>query len=89
MAQLPPEETPEIPRDLLQQNVQKTVAISTLRKIRRIVDEYEDADRSNVRLSRRVVSAGAVITGCLVLAIVVTGAALPRYVTAVLAWFRG
>ena len=64
------------------------MAVATLRKIRRIVDDYDAQDRANVRLSRHVLSAAVLIAGCLVVIVVLSGAALPRLLTAVLAWFR-
>ena len=87
MAQ-PAPEPPEDAQELLHRNVRKTVAIATLRKIRRIVDDYDEQDRANQRLSRRMLSAAAMITAGLAVIIVLSGAALPRLLTAVLGWFR-
>jgi hypothetical protein len=79
-----PQHTPEEARDLLDRNVRKSVAISTLRKIRRIVDDFEDQDRRNDRTSRRVAIAAAIAVVALLVVLMVTGGALPRLLTGLL-----
>ena len=88
MSQTASDEARDDARDLLERNVRKTVAISTLRKIRGIVDDYDEEQRLNDRLSRRVLIAGIVVTSCLAVILLFTGGALPRLITAVLAWFK-
>jgi hypothetical protein len=84
MSQPTPQHTPEDARDLLDRNVRRSVAVSTLRKIRRIVDDFEDQDRRNARASRRIAIA-VVITVCAVLVVLMlTGGALPRLLTGLL-----
>ena len=89
MSQQLPEPPPDQARDLLERNIRKTVAVSTLRRIRGIVDDYDEEQARKDRLSRRVLA--GVLLAAVVLAIVflTTGGALPRVITAVLAWFRG
>ena len=84
MSETSPQHTPQDARDLLHRNVQKSVAISTLRKIRRIVDEFEDQDRRNARASRRIAILTAIAFGGLLLVLLVTGGALPRLLTGIL-----
>jgi hypothetical protein len=88
MAQLAPNRPPEDAHDLLRRNIQKTVGIATLRRLRSIVDAYEKQDRADNRSNRRMLLAAALIAGCLAVIVVFSGAALPRLLTAVLAWFR-
>ena len=89
MAQPTQDRPPEAARELLDRNIRKTVAISTLRKIRGLVDDYDREQRLNHRLSRRVLVTGTLIAGLLAIVILLTGGALPRLITAVLGWFKG
>ena len=89
MAQTASDEARDHARDLLERNIRKTVSISTLRRIRGIVDDYDEERRLNDRLSRRILIAGIVVTSCLaVILLLTTGGALPRLITAVLGWFK-
>jgi len=89
MSQVTPQNPPEEARDSLRRNVQKTVAVSTLRKIRGMVDDYDEEERRNHRLSRRVVATTVVLVAILAVILALSGGALPRVLTAVLGWFRG
>jgi hypothetical protein len=89
MAEMTPEDSPEDTRDLMHRNIRKTVAVSGLRKIRGVVDEYDEERRLNERLSRRMLTAGALVAGLLTVTILLSGGALPRFITAALAWFKG
>ena len=84
MSETSPPHTPEDARDLMQRNVRKSVAVSTLRKIRRIVDDFEDRDRRNARSNRRIAIATAITIGGLLVVLMVSGGALPRLLTGLL-----
>lgn len=84
MSEPTPQHTPEDARDLLQRNVRQSVAISTLRKIRRVVDDFEAQDRDNERASRRIAIGVTVTIGVLLLLVMLTGGALPRLLTGLL-----
>ena len=88
MSQSTPDDRPEAPRDLLDRNIRKTVAISTLRRIRGIVDDYDEERAQKERLSRRVFVAGVLAAVVLALVVLLTGGALPRIVTGVLGLIR-
>ena len=89
MAEITPEDRPEDTRDLMDRNIRKTVAVSGLRKIRGLVDEYDEEQRLNDRVNRRMLTAGALVAGLLAVTILLSGGALPRFITAALAWFKG
>ena len=89
MSQRLPDHPPDDARDLLERNIRKTVAVSTLRRIRGIVDDYDEEQAQKDRLSRRVLAAGLIVAVVLAIVLVTTGGALPRVITAVLGWFRG
>jgi hypothetical protein len=84
MSQPTPQHTPEDARDLLLRNVRKSVAISTLRKIRRIVDDFEAQDSRNDRASRRIAIVTTVTVVGLLIVLMLTGGALPRLLTGLL-----
>ena len=89
MSQSAPDHAPEGARDSLDRNIRKTVAVSTLRRIRGIVDDYDEEQAQKDRLSRRVFLAGALVAVVLAVVLLTTGGALPRIITAVLGWFNG
>ena len=88
MSQDLPEHPPAQARNLLERNIRKTVAVSTLRRIRGIVDDYDEEQARKDRLSRRVLAGGLLAVGVLAIVFLTTGGALPRMITAVLGWFR-
>ncbi len=89
MSQITPNHSTDDPRDVLDRNIQKTVAISTLRKIRGIVDEYDEEQRFKRRASRWAAAIFAALFVCAVIVLLATGGLLPRSVSGALTMFRG
>ena len=73
--------SPDEARESLDRHIRKTVAVSALRKIRGLVDDYEEEQRSHERLSRHVVIAVTLIALAVAIALAVTGVSLFRLIT--------
>ena len=61
--------TPEPAQDSLERNIRTTVAISVLRRLRGLVDDYEEERRTERRVTRAAIA--VVVIGC-VAALVLT-----------------
>ena len=89
MPQVTPERPPQDARDALHRHIRTTVAVSALRKIRRLVDEYHEEQRLNAKLSRWVVIGSVLAVAGLAAVLYFSGAALPRLLTGLLGLLKG